>query len=155
MSKAYDVAAVGVGHNGLVGAAYPAEFGLKTPVLDRLNVVDGAAPTYENAPGFGARICSDLTGHLHPRIVADPDRRPGPKIMPRSGVLVPFDGGACADARKSVARFNKRDAKIHPCAEWPNYCFVGKDSLRCRKRFAAKAARRCAAIGTRPFLSCA
>jgi phytoene dehydrogenase-like protein len=161
MSKAYDAAAVGAGHNGLVGAAYPAKFGLKTLVLDRRNVVDGAAPTDERARGFGARICSDLTGHLRLRIVADPDLRPrGPKIMQRSDVRVPLDGGACivslgqiADARKSLARFNKRDTKTHPRAEWPNYCSVGKDSLRCRKRSAARAVRCCAAIGMQPILS--
>jgi phytoene dehydrogenase-like protein len=161
MSKAYDVAAVGVGQNSLVGAAYPAKSGLKTLVLERRNVVDGAAPTYEHARGFGAHICSDLTGHLRPRIVADPDLRPrGPKIMPRSDVRVSLDGVACivslgqiADARKSVARFNKRDTKTHPRAEWPNYCFVGKDGLQCRKRSAARAVRCCAAICMRAILS--
>jgi hypothetical protein len=60
-----------------------------------------------------------------------------------------------------LARFNKRDTKTHPRrdtkthpgAEWPNYCFVGKDSLRCRKQSAARAVRCRAAIGMLPILS--
>jgi phytoene dehydrogenase-like protein len=122
MSKAYDAVVVGAGHNGLVCAAYLAKFGLKTLVVERRDIIGGAAVTQEIAPGFRASIFSYLMSILHPRIIADLDlRRHGLEIMPCSDMLAPLDDGDyivfsddVVKTQKSFARFNKKDAEIYP-----------------------------------------
>ncbi|HEY1033705.1 MAG TPA: FAD-dependent oxidoreductase, partial [Pseudoxanthomonas sp.] len=47
-----DVLIIGGGHNGLVCAAYLAGAGLKVRVLERRQLVGGAAVTEEFHPGF-------------------------------------------------------------------------------------------------------
>ena len=54
MTTQYDVIVIGSGHNGLVCGAYLAKAGLKTLVLERREVVGGAAVTEEFSPGFRA-----------------------------------------------------------------------------------------------------
>ena len=48
----YDAIVVGGGHNGLTHAAYLAKAGLRTLVLERQDVVGGAAITEELHPGL-------------------------------------------------------------------------------------------------------
>jgi phytoene dehydrogenase-like protein len=50
--RTYDAIVVGGGHNGLVNGAYLAKAGLRTLVLERRNLVGGAAITEELYPGF-------------------------------------------------------------------------------------------------------
>jgi phytoene dehydrogenase-like protein len=42
MSKKYDVAVIGGGHNGLTCACYLAKVGLKVIVLERRHIIGGA-----------------------------------------------------------------------------------------------------------------
>lgn len=122
MADDFDAIIIGGGHNGLVCAAYLARHGLKPLVLERRNVVGGAAVTEEIAPGFRASIFSYLMSILHPRIQADLDlKRHGLEIMPCSDMLSPLDNGDyivfsddVARTQKSFARFNKHDAEIYP-----------------------------------------
>src|SRR5258705_5730933 len=53
----YDIIIIGGGHNGLVAACYLAKAGLKPLVLERREIVGGAAITEEIHPGFR---CSTL-----------------------------------------------------------------------------------------------
>jgi phytoene dehydrogenase-like protein len=53
-----DALIVGGGHNGLVCAAYLAAAGLKVTVLERREVVGGAAVTEEFHPGFRNSVAS-------------------------------------------------------------------------------------------------
>ena len=54
----YDIIIIGGGHNGLVAGCYFARAGLKTLVLERREIVGGAAVTEEIHPGFR---CSTLS----------------------------------------------------------------------------------------------
>lgn len=50
--RSFDAVIIGAGHNGLVAAAYLARAGLKVLVLERREMVGGAAVTEEIFPGF-------------------------------------------------------------------------------------------------------
>lgn len=122
MSKRYDAIIIGAGHNGLVCAAYLARHGLKPLVLERRDVIGGAAVTEEIHPGFRASIFSYLMSILHPRIQADLElKKHGLSVMPSSDMLSPLDDGDYIvfsdDVKKtqqSFARFNAHDAAIYP-----------------------------------------
>ncbi|MGA9422070.1 MAG: FAD-dependent oxidoreductase, partial [Rhodanobacteraceae bacterium] len=51
-ARDFDAILIGAGHNGLVCATYLARAGLKVLVLERRDVVGGAAVTEEFHPGF-------------------------------------------------------------------------------------------------------
>jgi phytoene dehydrogenase-like protein len=122
MASTHDAIVIGAGHNGLVCAAYLARQGLKPLVLERRDVIGGAAVTEEIAPGFRASIFSYLMSILHPRIMADLElKRHGLEVMPCSDMLSPLDGDDyivfsdnVARTQASFARFNRHDADIYP-----------------------------------------
>ena len=62
---------VGAGHNGLVAACYLARAGLKPLVLERRNVVGGAAVTEEFYPGYRCSTLAHSAGPLLPRVARD------------------------------------------------------------------------------------
>ncbi len=62
---------VGGGHNGLVTAFYLAKAGFKPLVLERRNVVGGAAITEEFHPGFRCSTLAHATAPLHAGIIRD------------------------------------------------------------------------------------
>ena len=70
--QTYDVVIIGGGHNGLVCAAYLAKAGLKVTVLERRDVVGGAAVTEEFHPGFRNSTATYTVSLLDP----EGDRRP-------------------------------------------------------------------------------
>src|SRR5213592_1735569 len=67
----YDVVIIGAGHNGLTCAAYLAMAGLRVKVLERRNVVGGAAVTEEFAPGFRNSVAAYTVSLLNPKVIAD------------------------------------------------------------------------------------
>jgi phytoene dehydrogenase-like protein len=67
----YDVIIIGGGHNGLVAACYLAKAGLKTLVLERRDIVGGAAVTEEIAPGFRCSTLAHATAPLSARVVRE------------------------------------------------------------------------------------
>ena len=74
-----DALIVGGGHNGLVCAAYLAAAGLKVTVLERREVVGGAAVTEEFHPGFRNSVASYTVSLLNPKVIRDLDL---PRLWP-------------------------------------------------------------------------
>ena len=69
--RRYDAIVIGGGHNGLVNGAYLAKAGLRTLILERRNVVGGAAITEELRPGFWFTTFSYALSLLRPDIIHD------------------------------------------------------------------------------------
>ncbi len=112
----------GPGHNGLVCGNYLARAGLKVLILERRDVVGGAAVTEEIAPGFRASIFSYLMSLLHPRIIKEFElKRHGLEVLPCSDMVSPLAGDDYIlfsdDIKKTQAsfgKFSKADAAIYP-----------------------------------------
>src|ERR1700761_7893518 len=66
-----DVVIIGGGHNGLVCAFYLAQAGLKVTVLERRDVVGGAAVTEEFHPGFRNSVAAYTVSLLNPKVIRD------------------------------------------------------------------------------------
>jgi phytoene dehydrogenase-like protein len=69
--QARDVIVIGGGHNGLVCSWYLARAGLRVTVLERRDVVGGAAVTEEFHPGFRNSVASYTVSLLNPKVIAD------------------------------------------------------------------------------------
>lgn len=67
----YDVLIIGAGHNGLTCAGYLARKGLSVKVVERRNIVGGAAVTQEFHPGFRNTTCSYALSMLAPKIIEE------------------------------------------------------------------------------------
>lgn len=116
-----DVIIIGGGHNGLVCAAYLAQAGLKTLVLERRDVVGGAAVTEEFHPGFRNSVASYTVSLLNPKVIRDLDlHRHGLRIVERKvSNFLPLPNGdyfmsAPGITQAQTARFSKRDAERLP-----------------------------------------
>jgi phytoene dehydrogenase-like protein len=122
VGKSYDAIIIGAGHNGLVCANYLARAGQTVLVLERRDVVGGAAVTEEIAPGFRASIFSYLMSLLHPRIIRELElARHGLEVLPCSDMVSPLEGDDyivfsdnIAKSQASFARFSQHDAEIYP-----------------------------------------
>ena len=66
-----DAIVIGGVHNGLVCAWYLARAGLKVTVLERRDVVGGAAVTEEFHPGFRNSVASYTVSLLNPKVIRD------------------------------------------------------------------------------------
>jgi phytoene dehydrogenase-like protein len=113
----FDVAIIGAGHNGLVCAFYLARAGLKVTVLERRNIVGGAAVTEEFFPGFRNSVASYTVSLLQPKIISDLELHGhGLRIVNRklANFLPTADGRylAVGDGRTNseVAKFSAKDA---------------------------------------------
>ena len=67
----YDVVIIGAGHNGLTCAAYLGMAGLKVKVVERRDIVGGAAVTEEFYPGFRNSIAAYTVSLLNPKVIRD------------------------------------------------------------------------------------
>ncbi|HEX5379316.1 MAG TPA: FAD-dependent oxidoreductase, partial [Phenylobacterium sp.] len=112
-----DIIIVGGGHNGPTCAAYLAAAGLKVTVLERREVVGGAAVTEEFHPGFRNSVASYTVSLLNPKVIADLElHRHGLRVVERKVAnFLPLDGDYLATGegrtRAEVARFSTRDAE--------------------------------------------
>ena len=120
--KCSDALIIGGGHNGLVCAFYLARAGLKVRVLERRDVVGGAAVTEEFAPGFRNSAASYTVSLLRPKVIADMRlHERGLRIIERDlSNFLPFEsdylklGGGMARTQEEFARFNRTDAATYP-----------------------------------------
>src|SRR5258708_9736699 len=116
-----DVLIIGAGHNGLTCAAYLAMNGMRVKIVERRNVVGGAAVTEEFHPGFRNSVAAYTVSLLNPKIIADLRLHDhGLRIVERRAQnFLPAPDGSHLLTRHgrthpSVARFSKRDAgRLH------------------------------------------
>ena len=113
MAERYDAVIIGGGHNGLTCGAYLARAGLKTLVLERREVIGGAAVSEEVVPGFKFSVFSYLMSLLHPKVIADLRlgahgleivERPVANFLPLSEGDALAVGGELAATQAEVAR---------------------------------------------------
>jgi phytoene dehydrogenase-like protein len=114
-----DAVIIGGGHNGLTCAAYLAGAGLSVRVLERRNVLGGAAVTEEFHLGFRNSTASYTVSLLNPKVIRDLNlAQHGLVVIPRplSNFLPLPDGGylkvggGLAATQAAVAARSQRDA---------------------------------------------
>src|SRR5882762_3740226 len=117
-TQTHDAIIIGGGHNGLVCAAYLGMAGLKVKVLERRNVVGGAAVTEEFHPGFRNSVAAYTVSLLNPKVIRDLRLHDhGLRIVERraQNFLPTLDGryllAAEGRTEREVARFSRRDAE--------------------------------------------
>ena len=120
-----DVIVLGAGHNGLVCANDLAAGGLRVLVLERRDVLGGAAVTEEFWPGFRNSSASYTVSLLHPDIIRDLHlAERGLRIVERpfSNFLPTEDGrylryGGDEASQRSIASFSAKDAQALPAQQ--------------------------------------
>ena len=119
---------VGAGHNGLVAAGYLAGAGLEVQVLERRDVVGGAAVTEEWFPGYRISTCSYICHILQKKVIDDLElRRYGFHVYPMDPARIfPFPSGNVirlwhddALTADEIRAFSPHDADAWP--EWAEF----------------------------------
>jgi len=114
-----DAVIIGGGHNGLVCASYLAMAGKNVRVLERRNVVGGAAVTEEFHPGFRNSVASYTVSLLNPKVISDLElHKNGLQIVHRKvnnfwphndDNFLAFPVGS-DNLKAEIARFSENDA---------------------------------------------
>jgi len=118
----YDVIIIGAGHNGLVTAAYLAQAGRRVLVLEKRDIVGGAAVSEEIFPGFKISTVADGCGYLSAKVRRELKLDARVETLPSD--VVAFcpqpDGNQLTiwrDTQRTadeIARFSKADAEVYP-----------------------------------------
>ena len=115
----YDAVVVGGGHNGLVCAAYLGRAGLDVLVLERRELIGGAAVTEELWPGYRVSTASYVVSLLAPKVVKDLElERFGYNVFPLDpAYFAPFPEGRGLlmwddpqHASEEIVKFSRADA---------------------------------------------
>jgi phytoene dehydrogenase-like protein len=117
-----DVVIIGGGHNGLACAGYLAKAGLDVLVLEKRDLVGGAAATEEPWPGYRVSSASYVVSLMPPQVVRELDLKRfgyGVSII-TPDYFVPFPDGTSltlwGDVERdaaNIARFSERDAAAY------------------------------------------
>ncbi len=119
----YDALIIGAGHNGLVCAFYLARAGLKVRIVERRDVVGGAAVTQEFHPGFRNSVASYTVSLLQPKVIADMKladhgyrvvERPISNFLPQEDGGYLKLGGGLERTQAEFRRFSEHDARVLP-----------------------------------------
>ncbi len=112
MAQSYDAVIIGGGHNGLVSAAYLARAGLKTLVLEKRDLLGGAAVTEEIFPGFRFSVASYVVSLLRPEIIRELE-------LPKHGLdILPLDGTFTPLEKDYLWRVNDHGRTIRELRRW-------------------------------------
>ncbi len=119
LGQGYDAVIVGGGHNGLVAAAYLAKRGLRTLVLERREIVGGAAVSeHPFGPDYTITSLSYVVSLLPAALVSELGlARFGYHVYPQGGYFAPRADGRYlrlpddpAERHAEIAKFSERDA---------------------------------------------
>ncbi len=122
-ATSYDAIVIGGGHNGLVTAAYLAAAGKTVCVLERREVLGGAATTESLWPGFRVSTAAYVVSLLLPEIVRDLRLKElGFRVLPRTpSSFTPLPDGRSLLMgpepglnEREIARFSRQDAERYP-----------------------------------------
>src|SRR6202048_1392877 len=123
MPAEYDAIIVGGGHHGLAPAAYLGRAGLKTLVLERRDVIGGAAVSEHPWPGYTVSTLSYVLSLMPPEVIKELElHRHGLTLYPLSAAYyVPFPDGShllltkdATQARGEISKFSTKDAETWP-----------------------------------------
>lgn len=123
MTKQYDAIIIGAGHNGLVCAFYLAQAGLKVRIVERRDVVGGAAVTEEFHPGFRNSVASYTVSLLQPKVIRDMRladhgyrviERPISNFLPQEDGGYLKLGGGLERTQAEFRKFSAHDADVLP-----------------------------------------
>jgi phytoene dehydrogenase-like protein len=118
----FDAVVIGGGHNGLVAAGLLAKRGARVVVLERRDVVGGAAITEQPwGPDFKMTALSYVVSLMPPTILRELElEKHGYKIYPQGPYFAPApDGRALSlsehprERREQISQFSKRDADAY------------------------------------------
>ena len=122
-TQKYDAVIIGAGHNGLVCAFYLARAGLKVRIVERRDVVGGAAVTEEFHPGFRNSVASYTVSLLQPKVINDMRladhgyrviERPISNFLPQEDGGYLKLGGGLERTQAEFRRFSEHDARVLP-----------------------------------------
>ncbi len=145
MTQRYDAVIIGAGHNGLVCAFYLARAGLKVRMVERRDVVGGAAVTEEFHPGFRNSVASYTVSLLQPKVIADMRlaehgyrviERPISNFLPQEdGDYLKLGGGTRANAGGIPQVFARAmPRRCRPITTrwkaWPRCCEISRSRPR-------------------------
>ncbi len=123
MSEQYDAVIIGGGHNGLVCAFYCARAGLRVRIVERRDVVGGAAVTEEFYPGFRNSVASYTVSLLQPKVIRDMRltengyrviERPISNFLPQENGGFMKLGGGLERTQEEFRKFSAKDAQALP-----------------------------------------
>src|SRR2546429_4767623 len=118
MPGQYDAIIVGGGHNGLATAAYLGRSGLKTLVLERRDVLGGAAVSEHPWPGYTVSTLSYVLSLMPPEGIRELElQRHGLTLYPLAAdYYVPFPDGSHllltknpGQAKAEIGKFSRKD----------------------------------------------
>src|SRR3990172_6294255 len=116
-----DAVVIGGGHNGLTCAAYLGMAGLSVRVLEKRDVVGGAAVTQEFHPGFRNSVAAYAVSLLNSKVIHDLElHRHGLKIVERRAQnFLPTEDGRYlltgeGRTQQEIAKFSAQDAARYP-----------------------------------------
>jgi phytoene dehydrogenase-like protein len=123
MTQRYDAVIIGAGHNGLTCAFYLAQAGLRVRIVERRDIVGGAAVTEEFHPGFRNSVASYTVSLLQPKVIRDMRlaehgyrviERPISNFLPQEDGGYLKLGGGLERTQAEFARFSSADAATLP-----------------------------------------
>src|SRR5436853_6933642 len=120
MPAQYDAIVVGGGPIGLATAAYVGRSGLKTLVLERRDILGGAAVSEHPWPGYTVSTLSYVLSLMPPEVIGELElRRHGLTLYPLAAdYYVPFPDGShllltkdAAQAKAEISKFSTKAAQ--------------------------------------------